>query len=202
MALMLRDVREQDLDTILELNNNAGPSILPVDANRIRYFFEVAPYFRVAEINGQLAGFLIALDESIDYDSPHFAWFKQRQAHYSYIDRIVIDKALRGTGLGRVFYADMHSFVETRSPILCCEVFLEPRDDVSVLFHGMYGFNEIGQATIANTSMRVGYLAKSMCSYPFIQAEYLNKNGLPDLPWLRTRPVNVNQTAIRAVVGK
>ncbi len=63
MALAIRDVREHDLDAVLALNNAAGRSILALDASRLRYFFEHADYFRVAEIDGHLAGFLIALRE-------------------------------------------------------------------------------------------------------------------------------------------
>lgn len=201
MALTLRDVREQDLDTILTLNNNAGPSILPVDAARMRLLFEIAPYFRVAEINGVLAGFLIALNEDSPYDSPHFSWFKQRQAHFSYIDRVVVDSNQRGAGLGRLFYADVHSFAEVRSPVLCCEVFLEPRDNVSLLFHGTYGFNELGQGAVPNTTMRVGYLAKSMCSFPFVQNHYLQNGSLPKVPWLADRPILLNGSANKAVAA-
>ena len=41
------------------------------------------------------------------------------------------------------------SYAEVRVPVLTCEVFLEPRDDISVLFHGTYGFQEVGQQTMA-----------------------------------------------------
>ena len=59
MALAIRDVREHDLNAVLALNNIAGRSILALDAARLRYFYEHAEYFRVAEIDGQLAGLLV-----------------------------------------------------------------------------------------------------------------------------------------------
>jgi hypothetical protein len=64
-----------------------------------------------------------------------------------------------------VFYADVQSFAEVRSPHLTCEVFLDPRDDVSVLFHGTYGFREVGQQVLPS-GHRVSLLAKELCSYP------------------------------------
>ena len=61
MALVIREVREQELDAILALNNAAAPGILPVDSTRIRQLFDIAAYFRIAEIDGVIGGFLIAL---------------------------------------------------------------------------------------------------------------------------------------------
>ena len=59
MSIVVRDVREHELDSILELNNAAGPTILPLDAARLRRLYEGAEYFRVAERDGAMVGFLI-----------------------------------------------------------------------------------------------------------------------------------------------
>src|SRR5262249_53928745 len=128
MTIRIRDVREQELDAVLALNNAAGPTILPLDMARLRALAEQAAYLRVAEADGHLAGFLIGLRENADYASPNFRWFKERYAEFLYIDRIVIARPHRGIGLGRVFYADATSFAEVRVPLLACEVFLEPVD--------------------------------------------------------------------------
>jgi len=188
MALVIREVREQELDAVLALNNSAGPGILPVDATRIRHLFDVAAYFRVAEIDGVIGGFLIALTPDAAYDSLNFQWFKSRYEGFVYIDRIVIARPYRGLGLGRVFYADVQSFAEVRSPLLTCEVFLDPRDDVSVLFHGTYGFREVGQQLLPS-GHRVSLLAKELCSYPYVRDTYWNGAGagLPPMPWLSER---------------
>jgi predicted GNAT superfamily acetyltransferase len=191
MTLRLRDVRENELEHVLALNNNAGPSILPMDAERARMFFAQAGYFRVAEVDGHLAGFLMALCPDAQYDSPNFGWFRREFDDFVYIDRIVIASAYRRHGLGRVFYADAQSFAEVRSPRLCCEVFLEPRDDASVLFHGTYGFREVGQQSVAPYG-RVSLLAKDLCSYPWVRETYGvgGQIRLPAQPWLagRDRP--------------
>jgi predicted GNAT superfamily acetyltransferase len=188
MALAIRDVREQDLDSVLALNNAAGPGILPIDTARLRLLFDEAAYFRVAEVDGHIGGFLIALTPDADYDSPNFAWFKARMPDFVYIDRIVVARPYRGHGLGRIFYADVHSFAEVRSPMLTCEVFLDPRDDVSVLFHGTYGFREEGQQTLPN-GHRVSLLGKELCSFPWVRETYLTGGArqLPALPWLAAR---------------
>ncbi|MCE5232093.1 MAG: GNAT family N-acetyltransferase [Mizugakiibacter sp.] len=191
MALAIRDVRETDLDAVLALNNAAAPAILPLEGARLRRFHQVADYFRVAEVDGHLAGFLIALRENADYGSPNFRWFRSRFEQFVYIDRIVVASAYRGHGLGRVFYCDVQSYAEVRVPKLCCEVFLEPRDDVAVLFHGTYGFQEVGQQPMPEIGRRVSLLAKDLPSFAFVRERYLAHDGLPDLPWLagRKRPL-------------
>ena len=78
MSILIRDVREHELDSVLALNNAAGPGILPMDAAKLRFFWENADYFRVAEKDGLLAGFLIALSQEAAHDSPNFLWFRER----------------------------------------------------------------------------------------------------------------------------
>jgi uncharacterized protein len=204
MALAIRDVREHDLDAVLALNNAAGRSILALDASRLRYFFEQADYFRVAEIDGHLAGFLIALREGHDYDSPNYGWFAGHYPQFAYIDRIVIANAYRRHGLGRIFYCDVHSYAEVRVPLLTCEVFLEPRDDVVVLFHGTYGFQEVDQQKMGADGPQVSLLAKDLPSYGYVRDTWLAHGGLPDVPWLaeRARPVDAADASQRRLAGE
>ncbi|PWK81361.1 GNAT family N-acetyltransferase [Fulvimonas soli] len=187
MALAIRDVREHDLDAVLALNNTAGRSILALDAAQLRYFYEHADYFRVAEIDGHIAGFLVALRDGADYGSANYRWFSAHYPAFVYIDRIVIANAYRRHGLGRVFYCDVTSFAEVRVPLLTCEVFLEPRDDVVVLFHGTYGFQEVGQQRMAADGPQVSLLAKDLPSYAYVRETYLERGGLPAEPWLAER---------------
>lgn len=189
MSISIRDVREHELDSVLALNNAAGPTILPLDATRAREFYQTATYFRVAEVDGHLAGFLIGFDQSANHASSNFRWFRQHHPEFVYIDRVVVASSRRGRGLGRVFYADVQSFSEVRAPLLACEVFLEPRNDVAVLFHGTYGFHEVGQQVMPETGLRVSLLAKELASYAWVRETYLAPpdGRLPDVPWLRPR---------------
>ena len=204
MALAIRDVREHDLDAVLALNNAAGRTILALDATQLRFFYDHADYFRVAEIDGHLAGFLIALRDGSDYDSTNYHWFAEHYSQFVYIDRIVIANAYRRHGLGRIFYCDVTSYAEARVPLLTCEVFLEPRDDVVVLFHGTYGFQEVGQQRMATEGPQVSLLAKDLPSYAFVRETYLDHDGLPDVPWLaeRQRPFHHPDTTRRRLAGE
>jgi len=169
MSIVIRDVREHELDSVLALNNNAGLAILPLDAARLRLFYETAEYFRVAERDGNLAGFLIGFGSDSQHDSSNFAWFKQQlDTPFFYIDRIVVASRRRGGGVGRAFYADAQSFAELRYPQMTCE-----------------GFRELGQNTMPQVDERASMLAKELCSYPWVQETYGGK--LPDVAWTRAR---------------
>jgi predicted GNAT superfamily acetyltransferase len=195
--LTLRDVRAQDLTAVMGLNNTAGSSILPMDGAQLDRLYRQADYFRVAEVDGHLAGFLIALHDNTPHDSSNFRWFREYSDRFLYIDRVVIGDLHLGHGLGRLFYSDVQSYAEVRSPHLACEVFLEPRDDVSLLFHGVFGFHEAGQQVMPESGRRVSLLLKDLHCYPFVRDAY--PDGLPSLPWLAPRrtPAEV-QPALRA----
>lgn len=182
MSIVVRDVQEHELDSVLALNNAAGPAILPLDAARLREFFETAEYFRVAERDGTLAGFLIGMGSHAEHDSSNFRWFRERHPDFFYIDRIVVASRRRGGGVGRAFYADAQSYAELRYPQLTCEVFLEHDADPVRLFHGSFGFREIGQHVMPENGIRASMMAKDMCSYEWVRETYAEE--LPDQPWL------------------
>lgn len=194
--LTLRDVRANDLAAVMGLNNTAGASILPMDGAQLDRFYRTADYFRVAEVDGHLAGFLVALRDSTAHVSSNFQWFRQHCEEFVYIDRVVIGDLHRGHGLGRIFYSDVQSFAEARSPHLACEVFLEPRDDVSLLFHGVFGFSEAGQQVMPESGRRVSLLLKQLHCYPFVRDTYAD--GLPDVPWLAQRTLPTGESQLRA----
>jgi uncharacterized protein len=182
MSIVIRDVREHELDSVLALNNAAGPTILPFDQPRLRHFFDTAEYFRVAERDGTLVGFMIGVGHQADHDSSNFRWFCERYPDFFYIDRIVVASRRRGGGVGRAFYADAQSYAELRYPLLACEVFLDAGSDPALLFHGSFGFREVGQQVMPETNLRAAMLMKDMCSYPWVRDTYGAE--LPNAPWL------------------
>jgi predicted GNAT superfamily acetyltransferase len=185
MSIVIRDVREHELDSVLAMNNAAGTGILPMDAVKVRFFWENADYFRVAEVDGLIAGFLIGVGHDAAHDSSNFLWFRERYEKFLYIDRIVIASARRSAGVGRVFYADVQSFAELRYPQLAAEVFIENDNHPALLFHGSFGFREVGQHVMAPGNIRACMLLKDLCSYPYVQNTYAG--ALPNMPWLSAR---------------
>ncbi len=185
MPILIRDVREHELDLVVAINNSAGPSILPMDAEKVRFFWEHADYFRVLEQDDVVTGFLVGFSDQAPHDSPNFRWFRERYDNFLYIDRIVIAAPRRGGGRGRAFYADTMSFAEPRWAKLCCEVFLGIGYDPALLFHGSFGFREVGQQTMDGTELRASMLMKDLCSHEWIAKTYGDTR--PNVPWLAPR---------------
>lgn len=181
MSIVIRDVREHELDSVLALNNAAGPAVLPLDAARLRSFHDTAEYFRVAERDGTLAGFLIGYGSDSAHDNDSFRWFATRYPRFFYIDRIAVASRRRGGGVGRAFYADVQSYAELRYPQLACDVRLEAGTDHALLFHGSFGFREVGQHVVAG-DVRAAMLMKDLCSYAWVHETYGAQ--LPATPWL------------------
>jgi predicted GNAT superfamily acetyltransferase len=182
MPIAIRDVREHELDSVLALNNAAGPAILPLDAARLRALYDNAEHFRVAERDGTLAGFLIGFSSRAGHDSSNFAWFCERYPDFFYIDRVAVASRRRGGGVGRALYADAQSYAELRYPQMACEVFLESGTDHALLFHGSFGFREVGQHVMPAHALRAAMLMKPLCSYPWVRDTY--GEALPDVDWL------------------
>ncbi|MGH8075769.1 MAG: GNAT family N-acetyltransferase, partial [Lysobacter sp.] len=104
---------------------------------------------------------------------------------FFYIDRIVVASRRRGGGVGRAFYADAQSYAELRYPQMACEVFLEGITDPVLLFHGSFGFREVGQHVIQapdGRKLRAAMLMKELCSYAWIHDTY--GEALPEQPWI------------------
>ncbi|MBP7891687.1 MAG: GNAT family N-acetyltransferase [Arenimonas sp.] len=185
MSISIRDAQAHELDAILAMNNAAGSGILPMNQGQIHYFWQHADYFRVAESDDCLVGFLIAMTRDADYESSNFRWFKDHYDAFVYVDRIVIANGQRSAGIGRLFYADVQSFAEMRAPALVAEVFIEDSTHPALLFHGSFGFHEVGQHQLPDSPLRAAMLYKDLCSYPFVLATYGVQ--LPPVDWLQAR---------------
>jgi hypothetical protein len=133
----------KDLPRIHELNQNELPAVSSITQKELVHFLEIADYFRVIKIENNIVGFLIALTPGKDYHSPNYKWFEKHYTQFMYIDRIVIEPAFQGQGLGKTFYDDLKIFSQGLTPILTCEVNLKPPNDGSILFHENYGFEQV-----------------------------------------------------------
>jgi predicted GNAT superfamily acetyltransferase len=105
--------------------------------------------------------FLLAFAQDDDYDGGHFRWFRERLDKFVYIDRIVVNKARRRHGLGRLFYEDLFRRAELLGHLtVACEVNVQPPNPVSDAFHAAFGFTEVGTATFDDgaTTKTVRYL--------------------------------------------
>ncbi len=172
MTTLIRTVDEAELEAILAINNAAIPDVNELSKVTLGQLVEQAAYFRIAERDGAIAGFLLALTPEADYASDNFRWFKDQYDAFVYIDRVVVAKGHRGHGIGNIIYADIHSFAEQVAPRLTCEVNLEPRNEVSLLFHAAHGFHEVGQQRTEGGQKKVSLLARELPDYNYVRRRY------------------------------
>jgi len=144
MSYSIQDVDIRCMDVFHEMNEQALPHVNSVSRD---YFNDRAVsngYFRAVYRDGRPAAFLLAMDESADYDSLNFLWFRSRYSRFVYIDRVVVGPEHRRAGLGASLYADLLEWAQGRTPRLACEVNLRPCNEPSLRFHWKQGFAPVG----------------------------------------------------------
>ena len=146
----LRTLTEDDLETVVEINNAGYPAVPLATLEEIRRLYDMSSY-RVAALTDQddLVGFALAMDPGADYDSENYVFFESRFDNHLYIDRIVVADSARGLGLGSMLYQDLFDFARSQGrTAVTCEVNLEPPNPGSLRFHRRFGFEDVDtQAT-------------------------------------------------------
>lgn len=151
----IRPATVDDLPEVLRLNQSALPHVSHLNAHTLRMLFDEAAWFRIAMLDNNCSGFLIALMPHATYQSENYLWFAQHFAKFLYIDRICVSAEFRRRGVASYLYADAERFAcDSKIPLLTCEVNLEPENAVSIGLHDRHGFREVGtQRTEAGTKL-------------------------------------------------
>jgi len=149
-TVLIRPAQEPDFDEILALNSAFVAKLSPLDQPALASLHELAVYFPVVEIDGEVAAFLVALTSGAHYDSLNYRWFDERYNDFVYIDRIVVAAKSQGKALGLMVYKDLEAFATKEGyQQLVCEYDIKPRNITSERFHRRYGFKEVGQLALA-----------------------------------------------------
>ena len=158
--IVIRNARPEDYDFILKVNEVNVEVLSPMPMERMLWLKEMSDMFVVAEVNGELAAFLIAIREGQPYDSENYVWFSEKYPQFLYIDRIVIDEPFRAAGLGRALYqAVKDRAIETGVTVVTCEVDTIPYNETSLKFHEAMGFREVGEQIIRGGAIKVSLKA-------------------------------------------
>jgi uncharacterized protein len=152
----LRPPNTNDLTAMVELNNASAVETSLLDADAMQALITSAFYIRIA---GQCDAVCIALDQNARYQSPNFAWFRDRLERFVYIDRVIVAPQARRTGIARSLYRDLSLAAKHAGhTVLCCEVNVSPPNPSSDQFHASFGFVETGRASLADRARTVRYL--------------------------------------------
>lgn len=143
---VLRDARGEDFPRILALNAVEVRQTSAMDLDRLRFLHGLASYHRVALVDGEVAAFLLAFRDGAAYPNQNFDWFAARYPSFVYIDRVVVDAAFNGRGIGSLLYRDLFEHAgECGAAVVACEFNIVPANEASARFHAHWGFAEVGR---------------------------------------------------------
>lgn len=164
-GIRFRPVVDADLGIIRMLNNDAFPAVPRATSDEVGDLVKLASWGIVADIDGEVAGFVLCLEPGLDYASENYRYFEEHFDNHFYIDRIVVGKSHRGTGLGVSLYQRVFAEAKARGASeVTCEVNLDPPNPVSIAFHHRMGFRDVGTQDTKGGSVHVQLMAASVGS--------------------------------------
>ena len=125
-ALVVRAGAPRDQPAVLALNNASTPHVNALTGDQFLWLAGESDFYRVAELNGTIAGFVMAIRGGTGYWSANYAWFSQRYSDFIYLDRVVVSPAARRHGIGRALYDELIAFASGRWPRIALEVNVDP----------------------------------------------------------------------------
>jgi predicted GNAT superfamily acetyltransferase len=153
---IIRDAQPRDFPRVVELNTSFVKFTSEISLPRIAELDRLSCYHTVVECQGQVVAFLLALDAQQEYDSINYQWFRQNCSDFMYIDRIVIDEAQQGRGLGTLLYQDLFKFAKKQGyQRVACEFDIQPANVVSARFHQGFDFAQVGTQVLSKAKKTV-----------------------------------------------
>lgn len=140
--MLIRRPTKKDLCFLTRCNNSEAKWVGVEEPSFFEQYMDL-PNFSVAEVDGEPAGFLMAMAPEVDYDSKNFLWFRERFSNFAYVDRVIINPEFRRRGIASDLYKDL--FKKTRGIPTVCEVAISPLNADSIPFHEGLGFREVGK---------------------------------------------------------
>lgn len=156
--MVIREAKTSDFQCIKDINASEEEKTSRIDVAKISQLNVWSDYHRVAVVGDQVVGFLLVMSDTSDYDGDNFRWFVERYSSFLYVDRIVIDQAHAGRGVGSALYGDLIEFATNQGcSVLCCEINVSPPNPASHAFHARFGFKEVGRSAETGTAKVISY---------------------------------------------
>ena len=151
-----------EYEDVLALNEASVPHVNSLELADIDRFAAQANYFRVARIDGELAGFLIGLGPGLDYASANYRYFCGRHKTFGYVDRVVVAAAARRRGVGSRLYDDYEATLRGVVPVMTCEVNIRPPNSSSIAYHEAHGFTCVATQETEGGNKEVALMEKRL----------------------------------------
>tara|TARA_B100000029_G_scaffold508167_1_gene594402 strand:- start:2381 stop:2866 length:486 start_codon:yes stop_codon:yes gene_type:complete len=152
---LIKLITTETIETLVCLNNKFVPAVNRLKPSDLRHIVTQAKYGLCLTVEGNVAGFILALEPGANYQSQNYQWFEKRYSEYLYIDRIVIDKKYQSCGYGQLLYNRLKDMNKSNICRFTCEINIKPKNPRSLKFHCDYGFNPVGSQLIDNAKKQV-----------------------------------------------
>lgn len=164
-GIRLRPLGNADCSWLAQLNEACVPAVNPLDDAAIATLVRHAAWVQLAERAGKRLAVLVGFTKGSNYESTNYAWFNAQDEAFAYIDRVMVDAAGRGQGLGSRLYSAFADWAaEQALPRLCCEVNEVPPNPVSLAFHKALGFRVLTSRINPADGKRVAMMEKRLRS--------------------------------------
>ncbi len=161
--MLTRAASAADFPRIVALNVAQVEHTSAMDLARLQFLHAQACWHRVAEVDGVVAAFLLAFRDGAIYPNPNFDWFAARYPSFLYVDRVVVDAAFHGRGIGAQLYRDLFEHARgVGTPVITCEFNLVPPNLASAAFHARFGFSEVGSQWLDDGRKQVSLQAAAV----------------------------------------
>ncbi len=160
---ILMDATEKHFPAILELNHDLVHFLSPLDMDSLTKLGNMAEIFKVVEVDGELVAFLITVRENKPYGSVNYKWFLDKYEEFLYIDRVVVSQKYHHIGIGRLIYDEVIKHAKaTGIKKITAEIDIQPPNPISLKFHEMFGFKEVGKQVIYGGEKEVSLQMKEL----------------------------------------
>jgi predicted GNAT superfamily acetyltransferase len=145
VAPIVRPLTPDDAAAVLALNEEVVHKLAPMDEDRYRWFLDRAAMAWAAEVDGELAGFVLVLAPGEDYPSDNYRWFSERYEDFAYLDRVAVAAVHRRRGVGRAIYDAVEAAAAAEGRPVLLEVNVEPPNEASLAFHAARGYERLDE---------------------------------------------------------
>ncbi len=144
--LSIRPLVPVDDAQVLSLNASAQPHVAPLDDAELCRLRGLSDAHVVAAREGVVLGYALTFSRDDPYDGEEFLMLRSMIPEaFHYIDQVVVQESVRGTGIGRCLYQNIERAALVRAAYwLCCEVNTIPPNPDSLAFHRRLGFSTLG----------------------------------------------------------
>ena len=160
--MKIRLYEPADLEELHRINEDNVPAVGSETLADLETLLAGSYVTFIAEDQGRIGGFLLGMVEGADYGSQNYIWLSEKYPSFAYVDRIAVDAAFQGSGVGARLYEALEVHVADSRPVLACEVNTLPPNPGSLRFHKRLGFEEVGEQVFEPGAKAVVYLVKSL----------------------------------------